>query len=164
VNGSPPPNPAGTLSLADFTCEGLIIPELAARAMPEAILELSEAFHRVDARWDAEKLNRAALERERRMSTAMDFGAAFPHSRFPDCVRLQFGLGRAAEPFPWGPGLPRVQFVFLNAVPANDAMGYLKLVSGMARLANDPALWGRLKAAGTAKDFLDLLGRMPVRK
>jgi mannitol/fructose-specific phosphotransferase system IIA component (Ntr-type) len=153
-----------TPSLADFTCAGLIIPELEARTMPEAILELSAAFHRSDPRWDEEKLNRAALEREHQMSTAMELGAAFPHARFHDCVRLQFSLGRTAEPFPWGPGLPLVQFVFLNAVPANDAVGYLKLVSGMARLVNDPALWGRLKAANTTKDFLELLGRMPVRK
>src|SRR4051812_41229294 len=113
-----PPAPGKILTLADFSSEALIIPELQARDMAGAILELSNAFQRSDARWDVPKLNQLAYERERQMSTAMEFGAAFPHIRSDTCLRLQFALGRAATPFEWGqPGFLKVQFIFLNAVP-----------------------------------------------
>ena len=152
------------LSLADFTSEVLILPELKARTMPGAILELSQAFPRSDGRWDAEKLNHAALEREQQMSTAMEFGAAFPHARSNDWVRLQFALGRSAVPFVWSRGQPRVQFVFLNAVPANDAMGVLE-----ARFRHGPA-GQRCCHSRTIQDCrlnqrpLELLSLMPVRR
>lgn len=152
-------------TLADFTSEALIIPQLQTRNMAGAIQELSNAFPRSDARWDAQKLNQAALQREQQMTTAMDFGAAFPHVRSSACIRLQFALGRAPGPFTWGPpGSLNVQFVFLNAVPANDALGYLKLLSAMARLGKEPALFQQFKTAAGAKELMALLGQMPVRK
>ena len=152
-------------TLADFTTEALIIPQLQTRNMAGAIQELSNTFPRSDARWDAQKLNQAALEREQQMTTAMDFGAAFPHVRSNACIRLQFALGRAPAPFTWGqPGSLNVQFVFLNAIPANDALGYLKLLSAMARLGKEPALMKQFKAAASAQEILDLLGTIPIRK
>jgi mannitol/fructose-specific phosphotransferase system IIA component (Ntr-type) len=141
----------------------LIIPELQARDMEGAILELSSAFLRSDARWDAEKLHRAALQREQQMSTAMNIGAAFPHVRSDACIRLQFAFGRSAEPVKWSGSQP-VSFVFLNAVPADDAMGYLKLVSGMGKLLKEAALLGQLKTAVTARELLELFVKAPLRR
>jgi mannitol/fructose-specific phosphotransferase system IIA component (Ntr-type) len=165
VSANPLSNPGKILTLADFTSEALIIPQLQTRNMAGAIQELSHAFPRTDARWDAQKLNQAALEREQQMTTAMEFGAAFPHVRSIFCLRLQFALGRAPGPFTWGPtGSLTVQFVFLNAIPANDALGYLKLLSAMARLGKEPALLEQFKAAANAKDLMELLGKIPVRK
>jgi mannitol/fructose-specific phosphotransferase system IIA component (Ntr-type) len=141
----------------------LIIPELQARDVEGAIRELSGAFPRSDARWDAEKLYRTALQREQHVSTAMNFGAAFPHVRVDACVRLQFAFGRSQVPFKWS-GSQRVSFVFLNAVPADDAMGYLKLVSAMGRLLKNPAVLGQLKTAMTARELMEVFGKAPLRK
>src|SRR5882724_7195787 len=157
--------PAKALTLADFTGEVLLLPQMQARDMPGVIRELSNAFPLADARWDAEQLRHAALQREERMSTAMEFGAAFPHVRSSACLRLQFAMGRAAEPFPWGGrGALRVRFVFLNAVPENDAMGYLKLLSAMARLGREPALLEQFKTANSAREMLELFDRIPIAK
>jgi mannitol/fructose-specific phosphotransferase system IIA component (Ntr-type) len=143
----------------------LILPQMLARDMAGAIRELSRAFHAADARWDAEKLNQAALQREEQMSTAMDFGAAFPHVRSSACLRLQFAMGRTPEPFAWGgAGSLKVRFVFLNAVPASEAMGYLKLISALARLGKEPTLLEEFKTAATARELLELLGKISVRK
>ncbi len=131
--------------------------------MEGAILELSNAFQCSDARWDAEKLHHTALERERQASTAMKFGAAFAHVRSDACVGLQFAFGRSPEPFLWD-GSQRVRFVFLNAVPADDGMGYLKLISGMAKLGKNPVLLEQLQAMPTARELLELFGRIPLRK
>jgi len=141
----------------------LIVPELQARHMEGAILELSKVFPRSDARWDSQKLYRAALQREQQMSTAMNFGTAFPHVRAEACIRLQFAFGRSPEPFKWN-GSQRVSFVFLNAVPANDAVGYLKLVSAMGKLLKEPKLLEQLKTAATGRELLELFGRVSLRK
>jgi mannitol/fructose-specific phosphotransferase system IIA component (Ntr-type) len=141
----------------------LIIPQLQSRDVEGAILELCNTFPRIGADWDAEKLRHTALQREQQMSTAMNYGVAFPHVRSNACSRLQFAFGRSPEPFAWG-GSQRVSFVFLNAVPAEDAMGYLKLVSAMARLAKDPVLFEALKTATTARGLLELFEKIPLRK
>ena len=131
--------------------------------MEGAILELCNAFPRSGADWDAGKLYHAALERERQMSTAMNYGAAFPHVRSDACIRLQFAFGRSPEPFKWS-GSQRVSFVFLNATPADDTMGYLKLVSAMARLSKDRVLFEQLKTAVTVWELLELFGKISLRK
>ena len=158
-------NPEKISTLADFTGEALIIPRLQTCTMAGTIQELSNTFPRSDAQWDAQKLNQAALDREQQMTTAMDFGIAFPHVRSNTCVRLQFALGRAPAPFSWGqPGSFSVQFVFLNAVPTTNTLGYLKLLSAMARLGKEPALLEQFKAAAGAKELMELLAKIPVRK
>ena len=158
-------SPGKVLTLADFTSEDVIVPRLAAKDMAGAILELCEAFQRSDERWDSKKLCHAALEREHQMTTAMAFGAAFPHARSNVCVELQFALGCTAEPIEWGPpGSTKVSLVFLNAVPAHEAMGYLKLLSGMARLGKDPALFESFKKATTARELMHLLEKVILKK
>jgi len=165
VSVNPLSNPVKIFTLADFTSEALIIPQLQTRNMAGAIQELSNAFPRSDAQWDAQRLNQAALEREQQMTTAMDFGAAFPHVRSNACFRLQFALGRAPTPFTWGlTGSLKVQFVFLNAVPANDSLGYLKLISAMARLGKESALLEQFRTAAGTRELLQLLGTIPIRK
>jgi mannitol/fructose-specific phosphotransferase system IIA component (Ntr-type) len=152
-------------SLADFTSEALIIPQLKARDMAGAILELSNVFQLSDRQWDAQKLNQTALEREQQMSTAMNFLTAFPHVRSSACPKLQFALGRSNEPFEWGrPGSLSVQFIFLNAIPSSEALGYLKLLSGMSKLGKEPALLEQFKAAVTAKELFELLRKISLRK
>jgi mannitol/fructose-specific phosphotransferase system IIA component (Ntr-type) len=153
------------LTLADFTSEALIIPGLKSRDMSGTIAELSQAFSRTDSRWDTQRLNAAALQREQQMTTAMEFGAAFPHVRSDACIRMQFAFGRAAEPFTWGrDGSLEVRFVFLNAIPASEALGYLRLVSAMARLGKETALCEQFKAATTAAELLKLFSQITVRK
>jgi mannitol/fructose-specific phosphotransferase system IIA component (Ntr-type) len=165
VSSNPLPEAGKVLTLADFTSEALILPAMHGCDIPGAILELSNTFQKSDVQWDAQKLNYIALDREQQMSTAMEFGAAFPHVRSNACIRLQFALGRAPVPFEWGrAGALKVQFVFLNAVPASDAMGYLKLLSGMARIGKDPALLAQFRTAATARELFELLSRIPLRK
>jgi mannitol/fructose-specific phosphotransferase system IIA component (Ntr-type) len=157
--------PGDALTLADFTSETLIIPELASRDMTGVIRELSSAFSSLGAGWDAALLNKAAFEREQQMTTAMPFGAAFPHVRSAACPRLQFAFGRSSKPFTWGaPGALSVNLVFLNAVPATEATGYLKLVSAMSRLGRETVMLQQFKSASSAPELFKLLSQIPVRK
>jgi len=158
-------NTGAILTLANFTCEALIIPELKSRDMAGTIQELSRAFQNHDLIWDAQKLHQIALEREQQMSTAMGFGVAFPHVRSDACPQLRFALGCSSAPFRWGkPGSLNVQFVFLNAIPANEPSGYLKLLSGMSKFGKENALLEQLRDCETAKQILEILGKVQLRK
>lgn len=165
---------SGAPSLADFTSEKLLLPQLQSRDMAGAIRELTAAIGANDPGLDAATLNQMALAREQQMSTAMEFGAAFPHVRmdvnaaFPEvrpgnCQALQFALGRSAKPLDW-PGGSKVSLVFLNVVPGTDSMGYMKLVSAMARLGRDRNLMDQLQKASTAAEMLGVLSKMPMKK
>jgi PTS system nitrogen regulatory IIA component len=153
-------------TLADFTSLPLVLPHLEARDREGALWELSEAFGRLSCGpWNAERIYDAALDCERKISTAMEFGIAFPHVRSTACPRLQFALGRFRRPITWGKyGSLSVRFIFLNAVPSHDGRGYLKLVSSIARLHQHPDLLDQLKTAKDAAEMFSVLGRLPVRK
>ena len=56
-----------------------------------------------------------------------------------------------------------VRLVFLMAVPATDATQYLRLISGLARLAQTPRLVQQLHAAQTAAQVLAVLQQVELR-
>jgi mannitol/fructose-specific phosphotransferase system IIA component (Ntr-type) len=152
-------------TLAEFTKESLIVPRLAARNIAGVIRELASAFRRSGPEWDGPPtFAETALQREQQMTTAMDFGAAFPHVRSPRCPQLCFALGRTDRPIVWGqPGSLEVRFVFLIAVPGADPSGYLRLLSGMSQLGKEPSLLTALIDAPGAAGILSVLARIAVR-
>ena len=161
MSTSPGPT-VSALSLADFTSESLIVPWMRATNMVEALAELSECFRSLGKGWDVLEMSRAAIMRERQMSTAMDFGAAFPHARSPAYPDLRFAFGRFIGTVRWEDGA-KVDMVFLNAVPGKDAGTYLKLVAAMARLGMDVGLLKDLKSAAGGAGILQVLKRVPVK-
>ena len=79
--------------------------------------------------------------------------------------RLQFAFGRAPEPIFWGAGSSSpVQFVFLLAVPATDAAGYLHLLASLARLGQQPEVLAELRAAQDAEAILAVLEQLRLRQ
>jgi len=124
------------MSLADFTSADLMVPQLRGRDAATVIRELCSVLQRAARVPDLLPFYHAALNREFLLSTAMDYGLAFPHARVIGLSRLSFALGRSAEPLLWVPkDRPPVRLVFLCAVPATEATTYLLLTSSMARLA-----------------------------
>jgi mannitol/fructose-specific phosphotransferase system IIA component (Ntr-type) len=53
-----------------------------------------------------------------------------------------------------------VSLVFLFALPDTDARGYLKLISGVARLSKQPELVKQLLAPGNATHMFEVLSRV----
>lgn len=137
-------------SVADFTSEALIAPQLRERDAAGVIQELSRLLQQEARVPDLLPFYHAALNREFLVSTAMDYGMAFPHARLTGLKQLSFALGRSAGPIAWGAhaAVP-IRLVILTAVPATDATAYLSLISALARLAKDPH---RLESLYTAPD------------
>src|SRR5512135_3435361 len=113
-------------TLADFTRCSLIVPALWQDDPAGIIGELSQFLQREGTVPDVLSFYHAALNQELMNNSAVEAGVAFPHARLGGIRQLRFSLGRAPQPIPWGPkGSPPVRLVFLIAVPATDAAGYL---------------------------------------
>jgi mannitol/fructose-specific phosphotransferase system IIA component (Ntr-type) len=78
---------------------------------------------------------------------------------------LQFALGRTPAPIVWGAKRSwPVQFIFLLAVPATDAAGYLHLLASLARLGHQPEVVAQLRAAESANAILAVLENIRMRQ
>lgn len=152
------------VSLADFTSPDLIVPQLRGRDAATVIRELCAVLQRAARVPDLLPFYHAALNREFLLSTAMDYGLAFPHARVIGLSGLSFAVGRSAEPLVWVPkDCPPVRLVFLCAVPATDATTYLLLTSGLARLAMESHCLKTLLETATSSEMWDALGQIKLR-
>lgn len=157
-------SPIISMTLADFTSPGLIIPRLRGRDVATVIQELSQALQREARVVDLLPFYHAALNREFLVSTDMEAGMAFPHARLPGLKELSFSFGRSDEPLVWGArGARTVRMVFLFAVPATDSTQYLLLISGLARLAKENRLVEKLHAAPDIFQILEVLQQIKLR-
>jgi mannitol/fructose-specific phosphotransferase system IIA component (Ntr-type) len=158
-------NVAAPVSLADYTCLDLIVPQLRQRDTAGIISELSHVLQRQGGVPDVLPFYQAALNQELLANSALDIGLAFPHARLSGVKRLQFALGRTPDPVVWGGrnSWP-VQLIFLLAVPATDAAGYLQLLASLARLGQQPELLAQLRLADGAEAILAVLERIRLRQ
>ena len=157
-------NPPPTLTLADFTSGGLLVPRLRGLDAASVIQELSQVLQREKRIPDLLPFYHAALNREFMVSTNMEAGMAFPHARLPALKEVAFAFGRSDQPLGWGSKASgAVRLVFLLAVPATDATQYLLLISGLARLAKDGRLVAELHAARNASQVLAVLRQVELR-
>ena len=153
-----------TMTLADFTSPGLIIPHLRGQDATSVIQELSQALQHEKRITDLLPFYHAALNREFMVSTDMEAGMACPHARLPALKEVSFALGRSNEPRGWGAKVSgSVRLVFLLAVPATDSTQYLLLTSGLARFAKDTRLVERLHAAPDTFQMVEVLKQVELR-
>ena len=157
------PRTAGTLTLADYTHLGLIIPQLTERDTAGIIGELSQALQRQGCLPDLLPFYHAALNRELLSNSALPCGIAFPHARLGGIKQIQFALGRTPHPVIWGSknSWP-VQMVFLLAVPATDAAQYLHLLAALARLGQQEDRLAELRAASTPDRIFAVLEKVTM--
>jgi len=157
-------NPNSATTLADFTSPDLIIPHLRGHDVASVVQELSHALQRENRVPDLLPFYHAALNRELLLSSHWDPDIAFPHARLPGLKGLSFALGRSDQPLSWGAKASRpVRLVFLIAVPATEATQYLSLISGLARLAKEGQLVGKLRGATDAAQMFDVLQQIELR-
>ncbi len=156
--------PASSMTLADFTGPGLIVPQLRGPDAASVIQELSLAMQREKRVPDLLPFYHAALNRELLVGSDWEAGMAFPHARLPAIKELSFAFGRSGEPLCWSAkGVRSVRLVFLIAVPATDSTQYLSLISGLARLAKEGRQVEKLHAAQDAFQILEVLQQVRLR-
>jgi mannitol/fructose-specific phosphotransferase system IIA component (Ntr-type) len=150
--------------LSDFTRPALIVPELRERDTAGVVKELSQVLQQQGCVPDVLAFYHAALNHEFLVNSATDCGIAFPHARLNGVVQSSFAFGRSREAFTWGSSSSSpVQFIFLLAVPATDAAGFLQLLSALARLGQDDHLLAGLRAQETAEGLFEFFKQIKVR-
>jgi mannitol/fructose-specific phosphotransferase system IIA component (Ntr-type) len=157
-------NVVAPVALADYTRPGLIVPELRQADTAGIISELSQVLQRGGEIRDVLPFYQAALNQELLSNSALSCGIALPHARLNGIKQVVFALGRLPRPVLWGSGNPvAVRLVFLLAVPATDAAGYLHLLSSLARLGQQPSLLAELQLAREAEGMLKVLKKNSLR-
>jgi len=151
-------------SLADYTRPSLIVAELRERDMAGVVKELSQVLHQQGAVPDVLAFYHAALNHEFLVNSAIDCGLAIPHARLHGVANSTFAYGRSSQPIGWGSGLSwPVQHVFLLAVPATDAAGFLQVLSALARLGRERELLAGLAQGSTAEELFEFFRQIKVR-
>ena len=158
-------NVAAPISLADYTRPALIVPRLRERDTAGIISELSQVLQHEGCVPDVLPFYQAALNQELLANSALECGLAFPHARLGAIKRLQFAFGRTPEPIVWGARSAwPVQFIFLLAVPATDAAGYLHLLASLARLGQQPERLAQIRSAESVAAILAALEKIRLRQ
>jgi mannitol/fructose-specific phosphotransferase system IIA component (Ntr-type) len=156
---------AAPMTLADYTQPGLVVPQLREADTAGIIGELSRALQHAGYVSDLLPFYHAALNQELLANSAIECGLAFPHARLAGVKRLQFAFGRTPAPVIWGAKGPwPVQLIFLLAVPATNAAGYLQLLASLARLGQQPEQLRQLREADNPDASLAALQQIRLRQ
>ena len=152
-------------TIAQYTTPSLLIPQLSQTEAVAVIRELGLVLEREGRITDPASFLETVIRNERQRSTAMSPGWALPHARSSGLTQLSFALGRSVTPLDWfGQSAERVHMVFLFAVPETAAANYLALVSGLARLNQDPAQLEKLFCAPDGGAMFEILGQIQLRE
>ena len=113
---------------------------------------------------DPEPVVKAALERERILTTAVGGGLAFPHMRGIEEGVLTFACGVSPGGVDWGG--ETVHLVFFTTLPVVASPFYLKLLAAVAKTFEDGEKLPFILASGDAKTLwkeLNKATRVAVR-
>jgi len=131
-------------TLGRFSAEELVVPNLKATSLEQAVAELADLLEKKGYVSDGKGLTLAALRREMMLLTSMEGGLAFPHVRGVEGGQLVFAIGRSKKGIEWGERV--VHYVFLSAFPATATGFYLKMVGGIAQTFREEKKRGWIEA------------------
>ncbi len=131
---------------------GLIPPDvvvvpLASRRLTDAIRQIVEGLWLAGKVAAIEPVFDAIVARENDGSTAFAPGLAAPHARLPEMEGIAFGIGVAPCGIDGG-----TRLVLLSASGLSSPNEYLRLLSGIGRLAENGPLLDRLMSAHTPEE------------
>jgi mannitol/fructose-specific phosphotransferase system IIA component (Ntr-type) len=117
--------------ISRFSDEALMVPDMVAGSAADAIEILASKMEAAGFISNSDSLIVSAMERESMLSTAMDFGLAFPHIRGVEGGSLTLACGVSKEPFTWDAAGTQTNIVFLITIPAAVSAFYMRLISGL---------------------------------
>ncbi|NLF33213.1 MAG: PTS transporter subunit EIIA, partial [Planctomycetes bacterium] len=155
--GGPP-----ELRMGDYLTERLIVPELTGTTKEAIIDELLDVLGRAGLLRDRAAAGEAVWDRERSMSTGLQYGVAIPHGKTDAVDRLVccVGLKHAGVDFDAMDGEPSRIFI-LTLSPKSRPAPHLQFMSTVSRTLNTEGR-RRILAAATARQILDVFAAPPV--
>jgi len=135
--------------LSRFSHPKLMVPQLKATTPKEAMEELAAVLEREQVIPDAKAVVRAAVEREKVLTTAVGHGLAFPHMRGVEEGVLTFAAGISPAGIDWNGR--SVNLVVFTTLPVVASPFYLKLLAAIAKTFEDGEKLPFVLAAPDAK-------------
>ena len=134
-----------SLSLKSATKQGII----------EEIIDMMVQAGKLN---DKEAAVACVLERERRMSTGMQFGVAIPHGKTSAVDTLITAVALKKEGVDFGSldGEPSTIFV-MTVSPVNRTGPHIRFLAEISKLLNYDSVRERLLDAETAEDIIEIL-------
>ncbi|MEG1553191.1 MAG: PTS sugar transporter subunit IIA [Kiritimatiellia bacterium] len=117
--------------ISRFSADTLMVPDLVANSAADAIEILAGKMESGGFVSHADKLISSALERESMLSTAMEYGLAFPHVRGVEGGSLTLACGVSKAPIKWDSAGTETHIVFLITIPAAVSAFYMRLIAGL---------------------------------
>ena len=107
----------------------------------------------------------AALERERKSSTALGHGTAIPHAPIPDLPGIIGCLGICPQGIDFeSPSNEPVHFIFLLLTPEQNYRSYIPILAQIATLMHTDAAHRDMLASQTPAEITAVLKRLPQRR
>ncbi|MBN1834262.1 MAG: PTS sugar transporter subunit IIA, partial [Spirochaetales bacterium] len=133
--------------------------ELPATGDPfEAIRLALQHLHVARPQFDPDDALEELIARERGLSSALGFGAAFPHARVRGLERPLFSFCRSREPVAFSaPDTVPVRLLFLILTPYHEPTWQLTLLSKLARIVSNASLRDRLLEAAGLEDVAEVI-------
>lgn len=138
------------MKLSSLLLRSWVVPELKARTLADAVLEILERAVRFHPSTPIPEIHSAVLDREAQGSTTLANGVAVPHARIPSLDDFHLMLGVAPVPLEdKGTDGQPIDLVFL--ILANDKKNIVMLqtLAALAGIAADSELLAALREAGT---------------
>lgn len=149
------------MRLIDYIRPELVVPDLRAKGLPDAIHDLVDRIRAAGVVADPEALETALLDRESTHTTAMGSGVAVPHATVPGLDRPIVMVAISPDGTAFGPvGLDPVHVFFVLLSPPNQTGLHIKLLARIARLVRRPGFVAGLKHAETVDSVLEELERV----
>lgn len=149
------------MRLRDFLRPELVLLDLSASGMRDAIRAIVERFGSDAVVQDRGALERALLAREAAHTTAMGSGVAVPHATLAGLERPVVMVAVSPNGVPFGPvGLDPVHVFFVLLSPPNQTGLHIKLLARIARLVRQRELVPHLRRARTPESVLEELERV----
>jgi len=144
-----------TLRMRDYLSPRLVEPALRGTNKAEIIDELLDILVRNGRVRDVEAARKAVWEREKSMSTGLQYGVAIPHSRTDAVDRLVCAVGIRADgvDFEAMDGEPSQIFV-MTLSPKTQAAPHVQFMSTISRILNAEGR-RRILACTTAREVYD---------
>lgn len=134
-----------------------VVPSLRSTHKEGAIGELLGALSTAHPSSVHPAVAESVLSRERISSTAIGNRVAVPHAKWEGDFTVAVGVSVDGIEFDALDG-KKVHVIFLVLAPRGGAVGHLKLMARIARLAADDGFWERMKSAGSADAISGIIG------
>lgn len=147
------------MNLKKIITEETVTLDVRGETKQEIIGELLDVAAAAGFVTDRDAAYAALMERENKMSTAMQNGIAMPHAKSDAVTKLigVIGLKKAGVDFQSIDGQPTRIFV-MTMSPLNRAGPHIQFLAEIGRLLSQAGMTDRILAAASPSDVCDLLG------